>query len=69
VHVGTKRFAENGDDAALSGDHSTLGVRAATMSNIARYAATLHASAAWQYACGDITPEIICVCFDQPGVL
>ncbi len=64
VHVSTDGFTESGSAAALSGSHddqdvgySTLGIRAATTSSIAGYAVTPHASAAWQYAFGDITPE------------
>jgi outer membrane autotransporter protein len=65
VHVGTDGFTETGASAGLAGSsmstgvgYSSLGLRAATMTKLSGgLALEPHASAAWQYAFGDITPE------------
>jgi outer membrane autotransporter protein len=64
VHVGTDSFHERGGVAALRGasededvGYSTLGLRAATTWHLSDVVVTPHASAAWQHAFGDLTPN------------
>ena len=73
-HVGTDAFTESGPTAALStpgGDqnvgYSTLGVRAATTMPVAGMLVTPRASAAWQYAFGDTTPDLA-LAFASSGI-
>lgn len=64
VHVDTDSFRERGGVAALRGasededlGYSTLGLRAATTWRLSNMMVTPHASAAWQHAFGDLTPN------------
>ncbi len=64
VHVGSGGFAESGPLAGLTGaaasddvGYSTLGLRLASTSCVEGVNVTSRASAAWQHAFGDVTPE------------
>lgn len=65
VHLSTDAFTETGASAGLSADststgvgYSSLGLRVATRMELANgMVLEPHASLAWQYAFGDITPE------------
>jgi outer membrane autotransporter protein len=64
VHVDTDSFHERGGVAALKGSggnedvgYSTLGLRAATTWHLSDMVVTPHASAAWQYAFDNLTPD------------
>ena len=65
VHVGTDACTESGPTAALTTagsdqnvGYSTLGVRAATTMPVAGMPVTPRVSIAWQYAFGELTPEL-----------
>jgi len=74
VHVGTDDFTESGTTAALTTlgsdenvGYSTLGVRAATTMPVAGMLVTPRASVAWQYAFGDVTPDLA-LAFASSGI-
>jgi len=74
VHVGTDDFTESGATAALTTPgsdqnvgYSTLGVRAATTIPVAGMLVTPRASAAWQYAFGELTPDLA-LAFASSGI-
>lgn len=75
VHVDTDGFTETGASAGLSGasdsmgvGYSTLGLRVATAMELSSgMALEPHASVAWQYAFGDITPEARMSFLSVPG--
>jgi len=65
VHLSTDGFTEAGGAAALAVrgsnqdvGYSTLGLRAATTVSLGSVLVTPRASAAWQYAFGDTTPDL-----------
>ncbi len=73
-HVGTDAFTESGPTAALTTPgseqnvgYSTLGVRAATTIPVAGMLVTPRASVAWQYAFGELTPELA-LAFASSGI-
>jgi outer membrane autotransporter protein len=64
VHVSTDSFHERGDVAALRGtsedddvSYSTLGLRVAATWHVSDLLVVPHASAVWQHAYGDLTPD------------
>ena len=75
VHVDTDDFSETGASAGLSGSadsmgvgYSSLGLRVATMMELSGgMALKPHASVAWQYAFGDITPAAQMAFLSAPG--
>ena len=74
VHVGTDDFTESGPTAALTTPgsdqnvgYSTLGVRAATTMPVAGMLVTPRASVAWQYAFGELTPDLA-LAFASSGI-
>ena len=74
VHVGTDDFTESGPTAALTTfgsdqnvGYSTLGVRAATTMPVFGMLVTPRASVAWQYAFGELTPDIA-LAFASSGI-
>jgi outer membrane autotransporter protein len=73
-HVGTDKFTESGPTAALSTpgsdqnvSYATLGVRAATTMPVAGMVLTPRASVAWQYAFGELRPDIA-LAFASSGI-
>ncbi|HEY9215205.1 MAG TPA: autotransporter domain-containing protein [Ancylobacter sp.] len=75
VHLNTDSFTETGASAGLAGSssdtgvgYSSLGLRVATTMELSG-GMTLepHASVAWQYAFGDITPEAQMTFLSAPG--
>ncbi|MFG1433028.1 autotransporter outer membrane beta-barrel domain-containing protein [Xanthobacter sp. V2C-8] len=75
VHVGTNGFTETGASAGLSGSsgsmdvgYSSLGLRVATTVELpGGMALEPHASATWQYAFGDTSPEARMSFLSMPG--
>jgi outer membrane autotransporter protein len=74
VHLDTSGFAESGATAALTSSgssedvgYSMLGVRAATTLPVAGMLVTPRASVAWQYAFGDVTPDLA-LAFASTGI-
>ncbi|GAB4071956.1 autotransporter domain-containing protein [Ancylobacter sonchi] len=75
VHVSTDDFIETGASAGLTGSagsmgvgYSSLGLRVATAMELsAGKVLEPHASVAWQYAFGDITPEAQMAFLSAPG--
>jgi len=74
VHVSADSFHERGDVAALRGtsedddvSYSTLGLRVATTWHVSDLLVVPHASAVWQHAYGDLTPDAA-LAFASTGV-
>ena len=74
VNLDTGGFIESGPTAALTASpndesvgYSTLGVRAATTLPVGDMLVTPHGSIAWQYAFGDVTPDLA-LAFASNGV-
>ncbi|WAC28080.1 autotransporter outer membrane beta-barrel domain-containing protein [Ancylobacter sp. SL191] len=75
VHLSTDAFTETGATAGLSADststgvgYSSLGLRVATRLELTNgMVLEPHASLAWQYAFGDITPEAQMTFISAPG--
>ena len=75
VHLDTDGFTETGASAGLKGSsgsmgvgYSSLGLRVATLMELSNGVVLKpHASVAWQYAFGDITPEAQMAFLSAPG--